>query len=132
MIVVSNTSPLNYLIPLGHIEVVPEFYGRVSVPSAVLRELQHTKAPEAVRIWAAVPPPWIHLVQVPYPDDSLPEELGRGEREAISLAVLQHAGVLLIDERAGRMQAELRSVPVVGTLAVLLQAAVLRRLSFPA
>jgi predicted nucleic acid-binding protein len=48
MIVVADTSPLNYLIRLGHPEVLPEIYGRVLVPPAVLIELQHPDAPSEV------------------------------------------------------------------------------------
>jgi predicted nucleic acid-binding protein len=40
MIVVADTSPLNYLIRLGHPEVLREIYGRVLVPHAVLENLQ--------------------------------------------------------------------------------------------
>ena len=47
---------------------------------------------------------------------------GAGEREAITLALEVRADVLLIDERAGRKEAEGRRIKVAGTLAVLLQA----------
>ena len=43
---------------------------------------------------------------------------------AISLALELHAVVLLIDEWAGRKEAEARGIPTAGTLAVLLNAAV--------
>jgi predicted nucleic acid-binding protein len=43
MIVVADTSPLNYLIRLDHADVLPEIYGRVLVPQAVLDELQHPR-----------------------------------------------------------------------------------------
>jgi predicted nucleic acid-binding protein len=55
-------------------------------------------------------------------DGSLAVELGAGEREAISLALEMDGDVLLIDERAGRQEAEARHIEVAGTLAVLLQA----------
>jgi predicted nucleic acid-binding protein len=41
MIVVADTSPLNYLIRLGHPNVLHKIYGRVLVPHAVLIEMQH-------------------------------------------------------------------------------------------
>ena len=49
MIVVADTSPLNYLIRLGHLLVLQEIYGRVLVPHAVLIEMQHPEAPPEVR-----------------------------------------------------------------------------------
>jgi len=48
MIVVADTSPLNYLIRLGHPEVLRDIYGRVLVPHAVLIELRHPEAPPEV------------------------------------------------------------------------------------
>lgn len=122
MIVVADTSPLNYLIRLGHPDVLREIYGRVLVPHAVLMEMQHPDAPPEVRAWASAPPDWLEHKQVQQLDGTLASELGAGEREAISLALEVAADVLLIDERAGRQQAEARHIEVAGTLAVLLQA----------
>jgi predicted nucleic acid-binding protein len=122
MIVVADTSPLNYLIRLGRPDVLREIYGRVLVPHAVLMEMQHPEAPAEVRAWASAAPAWLEAMQVRQLDASLAAELGAGEREAISLALEVHADVLLIDERAGRREAEVRHLEVAGTLAVLLQA----------
>lgn len=99
MIVVADTSPLNYLIRLGRPDVLREIYGRVLVPSAVLIELRHPEAPSEVRAWASAPPAWLEERQVRQIDGSLAAELGAGEREAISLALEAKADVLLIDER---------------------------------
>jgi len=125
MIVVADTSPLNYLIRLGRPDVLREIYGRVLVPHAVLMEMQHPEAPAEVRAWASAAPAWLEAMQVRQLDASLAAELGAGEREAISLALEVHADVLLIDERAGRREAEVRHLEVAGTLAVLLQASLL-------
>lgn len=122
MIVVADTSPLNYLIRLGRPDVLREIYGRVVVPRAVLIEMQHPEAPPEVSAWASAPPAWLEMMQVQQLDATLAAELGAGEREAISLALEVHADVLLIDERAGRREAEVRHIAVAGTLAVLLQA----------
>jgi predicted nucleic acid-binding protein len=47
------------------------------------------------------------------------EELDPGEREAILLAVREDAGLLLIDERAGRAVAGKFGITVTGTIGVL-------------
>jgi predicted nucleic acid-binding protein len=122
MIVVADTSPLNYLIRLGRPDVLHKIYGHVLVPHAVLIEMQHPEAPTEVRAWASAPPLWLEERQVERVDESLAAELGPGEREAITLALEVRADVLLIDERAGRKEAEERHIKVAGTLAVLLQA----------
>jgi predicted nucleic acid-binding protein len=131
MIVVADTSPLNYLIRLGNPQILKDIYGRVLVPSAVLIELRHPQAPAEVRAWTFNPPTWLEEKQVQEIDATLPVELGAGEREAISLALEVKADVLLIDERAGRDEAEARHIQVAGTLAVLLQAASLGYLDLP-
>ena len=56
MIVVCDTSPLNYLVLIQHAEVLPSLFGRVIAPPAVMAELQHPGAPTIVRAWAAAPP----------------------------------------------------------------------------
>jgi predicted nucleic acid-binding protein len=130
MIVVADTSPLNYLILLGYQDILREIYGRVLVPHAVLVEMQHPEAPAEICAWASSPPAWLEQVEVRQLDASLAAELGAGEREAISLALEVHADVLLIDERLGRREAEIRHIEVAGTLAVLLQASLRGYLDF--
>ncbi len=49
MIVVADTTPINYLVLIGKIELLPSLYRVVLIPQAVHRELQSTKAPGVVR-----------------------------------------------------------------------------------
>ncbi len=58
--------------------------------------------------------------------------LGRGEAEAISLALEIQAALLLIDDRRGRREAEARGLFVAGTLNVLEAAAERDLLDLPA
>lgn len=132
MIVVADTSPLNYLILLRRAEILLEIYGHIVVPTAVLAELRHPGAPHLVRNWAAAPPHWLEVIQVQRIDSTLASELGDGEREAISLALELHADLILIDERVGRRAAEARRLPLAGTLAVLLRAALRNLVDFRA
>ena len=53
---VADTSPLNYLVLIGAIDVLPRLFEAVIVPDAVKAELLHARAPAAVRRWAAAPP----------------------------------------------------------------------------
>jgi predicted nucleic acid-binding protein len=129
VIVVADTSPFNYLIQLGRAGILSTIYGRVIIPPAVHAELQHRDTPSVVRLWVANLPEWVEVRSVPSLDESLPEQLGAGEREAISLAVDLKA-ILLIDELDGRHEAEVRQVLITGTLAVLLQASLQENLDF--
>ena len=62
MIVVSDTSPLNYLILIGLQEILPALFRRVVAPPAVLAEMLQPGAPEAVSAWAATPPEWLEVI----------------------------------------------------------------------
>jgi predicted nucleic acid-binding protein len=123
MIVVADTSPINYLILIGEIDVLASLYGRVIIPLAVHEELTRSRAPAAVRSWIANRPSWIE-VQSPSagPDSSL-ARLDAGERQAIALAQELSADQLIVDELLGRREAERRGISVIGTIGVLREAA---------
>jgi predicted nucleic acid-binding protein len=53
MIVISDTSPINYLILIECVNVLPELYGRVVIPEGVFEELQRLSTPQVVREWVA-------------------------------------------------------------------------------
>ncbi|HTK76828.1 MAG TPA: hypothetical protein VL371_16295 [Gemmataceae bacterium] len=117
MIVVSDTSPLNYLVLIGADQVLPSLFGRVITPPEVLAEMQHAKAPSRVRAWARDPPAWLEVCS-PQEVASFPG-LGPGESAAIALAQQRHADALLIDERDGTTVARQLGLLAVGTLAIL-------------
>ncbi len=48
MIVVADTSPLNYLIQIDEVGLLPAIFGQVLLPTAVARELLHPNAPRKV------------------------------------------------------------------------------------
>ncbi len=117
MIVVADTSPLNYLVLIGEIDILPKLYVRVLIPPAVLAELNHRGTPIAVREWISATPHWLEVRQ-PKEPLRLPQ-LDPGETEAIALAAELAADVILIDEMAGRREAERQGLLVAGTLSVL-------------
>ena len=117
MIVVCDTSPLNYLILVGADGALPVLFEKVLAPPAVLLEMRHAKAPEQVRRWAAAPPAWL---EVRAPQSTMFfERLGPGELEAIALALEIGADRVLIDDRAALAIASQLGVACLGTLAVL-------------
>jgi predicted nucleic acid-binding protein len=59
MIAVADASPLCYLVLIGEINLLPKLFLHVVVPRAVVTELLHEDAPEALRTWASNPPGWI-------------------------------------------------------------------------
>lgn len=120
MLVVSNTSPLRYLIAVGHGEVLAGLFGQIWIPAGVAQELKDKSAPPAVRRWIAQPPPWLQVHTLhSVPDAELMTTLDLGEREAIQLTMEQKADVLIIDEWRGRTIAQRRGLPIIGALGVL-------------
>jgi predicted nucleic acid-binding protein len=120
--IVADTSPLNYLVLIHQINLLPDLYRRVLIPESVLKELSAIETPQLVRNWATNLPEWIEVLPAtPIDDDSL-TRLHAGERDAISLALTVHANAVLMDERRGRQEAENRDLKPIGTLGVLVAA----------
>jgi predicted nucleic acid-binding protein len=121
MIVVADAGPLHYLVLIGAVDVLQPLYGRVLTPQTVAGELLDTNAPKAVRDWIGKPPRWCEIRPDP-PSDPALGFLDAGEHAAITLALSVNANRLLIDEQAGRAEAERRHLLVTGTLGVLAEA----------
>lgn len=120
MIVVADSGPLHYLILLGQTELLHRFYGQVIVPEAVLGELTSGRTPQPVREWLSKPPSWLRVQAVPSSQlELVTSDLDLGEREAIVLAHLLRADLLLIDEITGRAEARRQNLRVTGTLGIL-------------
>ena len=59
--VVSDTSPLNYLILIEQINLLPQLYRRVLIPGSVLEELNAPATPNLVRAWMSGLPAWLEV-----------------------------------------------------------------------
>lgn len=125
MTVVSNTSPLSNLSAIGHIELLAQIYGRITIPTAVANELA-AAAPEDLGVREVPSLAWIEIR--PVANQSLVEylvsdrQIHIGEAEAIALAVELNAARLIIDERLGRREANRLGIPIVGILGILVAA----------
>ena len=117
MIIISDTSPINYLVLIEKIELLPKLFGKVIIPQAVLDELQQTGTPEAVKDWIKSRPNWLEVQSANIIDQTI--TLGAGEREAISLAKELNANLVLIDDRKARKMAIERGLNVAGTINIL-------------
>jgi predicted nucleic acid-binding protein len=128
-IVVSDTSPLHYLVLCGAQSVLPALFQQVVIPPMVFRELQQPNTPPAVREWANALPPWV-VVQTPK-SINLVLDVDAGELEAICLAQEIKAAAVLMDDRAGRSAAIHCGLAVIGTIGLLEQAAARGLLDLP-
>jgi predicted nucleic acid-binding protein len=119
MKVVSNTSPICYLLLIEQIHLLPELFGEVVVPQAVRAELSDPMAPEKVREWITTPPMWLKVQTVAPIVDLELSRLHQGEREAIQLAQSIGADLVMLDEKAARQTATARGLNITGLLGVL-------------
>ena len=132
MLVVADTTPINYLLLLGHVDILPALFERVVIPQAVATELRHPRAPAAVRAWIEAPPSWCAIRQAESQPDAVLMQLGAGEREAILLTQELPADTFLTDDLEGREEAIRRGIAVMGTLGVLERAALRELIDLPA
>jgi predicted nucleic acid-binding protein len=70
-VVVADTSPINYLVLIGEIDVLQRLYHSVVIPEDVFNELTDLGAPPEVRAWATQQPAWIEIRKVPSRDIAL-------------------------------------------------------------
>lgn len=122
MIVVSDTSPLNYLVLINAVDLLPQLFGTISIPSAVRDELSDLVTTDPVRTWVTQSPDWLHVEHIELDSDAALNALHQGEREAILLAERHDADLIILDEQAARTVASQRGLHVTGTLGVLNEA----------
>lgn len=118
MIVVSDATPLNILVRIGHVDVIHQLFGRVLIPPAVRDELTHASTPVGVRDWISSAPPWLEIRAPAAAIDPVGTR-DRGEREAIQLAAELKADLILMDDRRPRRIAVSLGLAVIGTIGIL-------------
>jgi predicted nucleic acid-binding protein len=118
MTVVSNTSPLNYLVLINLQDILPTLFGQVLIPEAVRHELRSPVAPQPVKEFLDTWPGWLDCRAVSRVPADL-QQLDPGEQEAIALAQALGASLILLDDRKGRQAARNLGLTVSGTLGVL-------------
>jgi len=122
MIVIADTSPINYLLLIDQIDLLPRLFQKIIIPEVVRDEMIAPGAPLVLQKWIANPPSWLTIQAVSVIDETL-SALDPGEQAAITLAQTLSADLLIIDERLGRKIAGDRGLAVIGTLGILDDAA---------
>ena len=100
MVIVADTSPINYLVLIDEIGLLPQLYTRVLIPPAVFDELTHPAAPSPVRDWTERHPSWLEVMS---PKNTIAlAQLDLGESQAIALASELGVSVVLIGRASCR------------------------------
>ncbi len=131
MIVVCDTSPLCYLILIDCVEILPQLFGRITIPNAVCTELLDEGSYIQVQNWIAQPPSWLEIQTTTSLLPNLSNKLGIGEQETISLAIQLNAALIILDDMDARQAAIAQGLNVTGLLGVLYRAGTQDIIDFP-
>ncbi len=120
--VICNTSPLQYLHQIGQLSILFTLAGHVIVPPAVLSELSEGRS-RGVDLPSLDGLAWVAArTPVSAPTTALIADLGPGETQVLLLALEMPGAVVVLDDARARRVAELRHIPLIGTLGLLLDA----------
>ena len=131
MIIISDTSPINYLILIRQIDLLPQLFEQIIIPQAVYNELSDSLAPLPVQTWTVDTPNWLKIQPVSQPTDEIANLLDPGESEAIILAQELNADLLLLDDMKARRIAKERGLVITGILGILDQATSMKLINLP-
>jgi predicted nucleic acid-binding protein len=132
MIIISDTTPIRYLVEIEEAHILEELFGKVIVPLAVFNELQHRKTPLAIKEWIANAPGWLEVKQATRSMFTPERNLDIGEIEAFALAIELNATLILLDDRLATKEAVRLGIPFLSTFAILEAAARKNLLDLPA
>lgn len=120
--IVCNTSPIQYLHQLGLLHILPVLARPVTVPPAVLEEINFGRKlglnlPDLAAL------DWI-TTRRPASFAALPlvTDLGPGEAEVLALTLETKDAIAVLDDALARQVAETLRLPLTGTLGLLLAA----------
>jgi predicted nucleic acid-binding protein len=131
MIIISDTTPLRYLIEIEEAPILQVLYGKIIIPQRVFDELQGQHTPPKVVQWIQQAPIWIEVRQA---DTSLftpQRRIQQGEHEAIALALELQAAALLVDDSDAIKEAHRLNLPTIRLFTILESAAELELLDLP-
>jgi predicted nucleic acid-binding protein len=123
MIVVSDTSPICYLLLINQIEILQVLYNVVTIPQTVADELSASESPPVVKKWITQRPNWLQIQANETIQSIELEKLDPGERKAILLAEQLKADLVILDDKAARRIALERGLRIIGLLGILKDAA---------
>ena len=118
---VVNSSPVIALARVGRLELLTRLPQKIVMPNAVRDELLNAPDGDVARV--AVEGNFFEIAEE---FDPLPEvltwDLGKGETAVLTYARLSAGCVAVLDDRAARRCANSLSIPLVGTLSVVIMA----------
>jgi predicted nucleic acid-binding protein len=117
---VFNSSPIIFLTKLGVIEDALDLFDRIGIPSAVYTEIRQKPDVSAETVENFIGRKRISVLKaknerIVY---ALNRRLGKGEAEAIAVAIETGADLVILDDHAARVEAMRLGLAVKGTLGI--------------
>lgn len=131
MIIVSDTTPLRYLIEIGAVQFLELLFGQIIIPEKVAEELQRPKTPQKIKDWMQVAPPWLVVRKANLSLFTPQKKLDDGEREAFALALELKADVVLLDDWHALPEAKRLGLQTVSLFTLLERAAMRDLIDLP-
>jgi predicted nucleic acid-binding protein len=121
--IVCNTSPLILLSKIHRLDTLIRLYSELMIPKAVADEIGTKPSKENDQVQTLLKKGKLQLRQVSVKIlAELPIDLGRGEREAIALAIDSGADLVILDDQQGKLVSRDRGLSVTGTVGALIEA----------
>ncbi len=119
MIIVSDTTPLRYLIEIEEVHILQKLFGRVIIPEKVSEELQRPKTPKKVKDLIQSHPVWLEVRKADISLFTTIKKIDQGEHEAFALALELKADAVLLDDKAAATEAARHNILVIPTFTIL-------------
>lgn len=123
-VVVSDAGPLIALAKVDALFVARRLFARLQIPEAVWLECRGKPGDDSRRIEQAGREGWLRVMRLTTEAtrNRFPPSLGRGEIEALQLAMATRPSLLIVDDRLARRQALQLGLDYIGTVRMLLLA----------
>jgi predicted nucleic acid-binding protein len=120
--IIVNSSPLQYLHQVGLLDLLPNLFGRIVVPDAVILELAAGR-----QLGVSLPEPesieWVDRRNPVSRAEKIHKwDLGAGESAVLSLALERAGSHVVLDDKLARDAATQLQIPLLGAIGILLRA----------
>ena len=117
-IIIIDAGPLIALAQIDSIHILNKLFGQVQIPETVLRECLAKEGADTQIIQKAIENNWL-IVKNPEKQQTFPKMLGKGEIEAMQLALDTDHSLLIIDDQLARRHATRLKLNFIGTARLL-------------
>lgn len=118
---VLNASPIILLGHIGYAHLIPALAEAAVIPQAVATEIRSGPTDDPARRWIEAGSISVVETSVPLPE-LLAWDLGAGETAVLAHTMATPGWVAVLDDAAARKCAQSFSVPLIGTLAIIVRA----------